>query len=176
MVRTCKGSSLPTQSIIMTSTCQLRVLAGRASSQKPYICLQCRRQVSTAASRATPRLQPTFPPRRSASSTPFSQRIRNKIWGTDTPPGKDNPYGAPGSFEQQMDQRLARNHDEGAPDGNIPPEPAIIEQPQEMSDSEGSNVTTWEGMRVVGQPNYGLKNWDTEHSFQGLDFTIIELA
>lgn len=76
---------------------------------------------------------------------------------------------------------MVRKDEEDLPDGEIPREPAINEQPQEESDPEaegpeGSNVTKWDGMRVVGHARYGLKNWDEEHPFEGLDFTKNKLV
>ena len=159
----------------MTLTTRMKAIAARASPRSPYICLQCQRQASTVVRRATPRLQTSLPPRRSASTVPFSERIRRKIWGTDAPPGQDNPYGAPGSFEQQRNERLGRQNEQDPPDEDNTRQPAIVEQPQEALDSEGNDATTWEGMRVIGGADYGLETWDSEHQFEGLDLTVVEL-
>ncbi len=104
------------------------------------------------------------------------ERIRSKIWGTDAPPGQEDPYGAPGTFEQQRNQRLAKSNEGGPPDRETPRAPAIAEQPQEESELEESSSTMLEGMRVVGHADYGLKGWDRRHQFEGLDFTIMELV
>lgn len=104
------------------------------------------------------------------------ERIRSKIWGKNAPPGQEDPYGAPGTFEQQRNRRLAAKAAEGPPDGKIPRDPAIVEQHQEESDLEESDSTMGEGMRVVGHADYGLKGWDRRHLFEGLGCNMIEPA
>lgn len=159
----------------MTYTSRLGSVAGRAlPGLPPYICLQCRHQATIAARRATPRLQTSSPLRRNASSTPFAQRLRNKIWGTDTPPGQENPYGEPGSFERQRTERLAQR-DERPADEEAPEKLAAVEQYQESEFLEGNEMSTWEGMRVIGGPKWGHREWDEMNPFQGLDHTSIEL-
>lgn len=100
--------------------------------------------------------------------------MRRKIWGTDTPPGLPNPYGAPGAFEKLRNERSGKKDEEGPTDEENPGEAAMTEQPEAESDVESDDANNFEGYRVVGQVNYGLKEWDEEHQFEGLEVTIME--
>lgn len=149
----------------MTYAPRIKAMGVRVSSYLPYVCLQCQRRGVTAARQATPPLQIPIQPRRSASSVPFTERLRQKIWGTTAPPGPENPYGAPGTFEQHRKKNLEKRAAEAGPqEERIANKPAVID---EDTDSEVGEATTWEGMRVVGQKDYGLKEWDEEHPYQG---------
>lgn len=158
----------------MASALPVKAMGARASSYLPYVCLQCQRRAVTAARQANPPLRTPVQSRRSASSVPFTERLRQKIWGTTAPPGPENPYGAPGTFEQHRKKNLEKRAAEAGPqEERIANKPTVID---EDIGSEVGGATTWEGMRVVGQKDYGLKEWNEEHPYQGWVFTITQLS
>ena len=157
-------------------------IAGRASlqgisSRSSYVCLQCRRYASDTALKTnqSPRI-PSIT-RRHASTSSFSERIRKKIWGTDEPPGQENPYGSPGVFEQKRKEKGIQDPEEKSlgTETMQPPQPADNSLNQETPfTGKVSEVTTWEGMPVVGNRKWGLGGWEAQHyPFEGFDFKII---
>lgn len=66
--------------------------------------------------------------RHASSSLPFTERLRRKIWGTDNPPGLQDPYGGPGYFERRRQQ--AREEREASAPAASPPQPAIMQSEQ----------------------------------------------
>lgn len=166
-------SQLP--SIIMASTTRLGVLVGRASSCPYYVCLQCRLNASAASRKSS--LSFLSPPsaRRHASNSPFSERLRKKIWGSETPPGAEDPYAVPGTPEQRRREKEdAREQEKGLAKTGSPAVPAVPAENGESQkskleeeDGEDNDAITWEGMTTVGGRDYGMDRWDEEHPFQG---------
>ncbi|KAI9793208.1 MAG: hypothetical protein M1816_000629 [Peltula sp. TS41687] len=72
-------------------------------------------------------------------SEPFTQRLRKKIWGTDTPPGQDDPYVRLTPEEKARQEERRRQE----------PEKKVAAQP-EVSDDEYQPATTWDGLETVG--------------------------
>lgn len=96
--------------------------------------------------------------------------MRKKIWGTDLPPGQENPYGDPGVIEQRRLQKEAQDKERGIEKAEpVATEvaPAAEKEVTEPADVEESDATTWEGMPTVGGPDWGIENWDDEHPFEG---------
>ena len=68
-------------------------------SQVPYVCSSCRHQ----AQRQHPSRQQAI--RNASSGLPFTERLRRRMWGTDSPPGLEDPYGGPSYFEKRRQER-----------------------------------------------------------------------
>ena len=43
-----------------------------------------------------------------SGSTPFTERLRRRIWGTDNPPGLKDPYGGEGVIAREWNKRKAK--------------------------------------------------------------------
>ena len=131
-----------------------------------FICAQCRRRASTAIPKAASSAPKPFPPRRYASSSfadNFTDKLRKKIWGTDTPPGQEDPYGPPSLLDQKRRQAEERESDEESE--KAAKVPVTTEEPEE--DPNYVPATTWDGLDTVGGPNWGMDVWDEENPFEG---------
>jgi hypothetical protein len=87
------------------------------------------------------------------SSNPYLEKMRRKIWGTDNPPGQEDPYGSPGTIEQYIrgkseDSEIEKDIQEHKqlPTRPTPPIPTHI---AELGTYEPA--TTWDGLDVVGR-------------------------
>jgi len=169
----------------MPSKSGVGTIAGRAllfaSSRPAYICRRCWRQTLDTAFKPNPSLQASLITRRCASSSSLPDRLRKRIWGTDKPPGAEDPYGPPGAFELKRKERETEDRDEGTVQAETRP-PQTLRQRIEEESQEGledppdaSEATTWEGMPVLGRPDWGKEEWDEEHPFEGSAFTIARL-
>ena len=145
------------------------------TSRFVYVCLQCRQDVSNASIKAKSSLRSFSTPFRYASTSTFSGRVRNRIWGTDTPPGLEDPYGPPSLVEQKRQKKELRDRRENFVESKN------LSQPQSAFDEEDhpedplgdSDATTWEGMPVVGGHGWGMKEWNVDYPFEGFDYTMI---
>jgi protein kinase C substrate 80K-H len=88
-------------------------------NRAPYVCSSCRHQVLRQ------RIWQLQLIRSASSGVPFTERLRRKIWGTDNPPGLEDPYGGPSYFEKRRQQ--AREGREGPEPATAPPEPHVLE-------------------------------------------------
>lgn len=81
----------------------------RNSKKALYVCSNCRYDVSVNQQ------QQQHQTRRHASggSTPFTEKLRRRIWGTDNPPGLKDPYGGEGVIEREWKKRKAQYIAEG---------------------------------------------------------------
>ena len=78
------------------------------TSSSQFICLQCR-QGASFTFRPNPKPPSTSSTAlRHASSVPFSEKLRRRIWGTDNPPGQKDPY------SREEANELARRRQEDA--------------------------------------------------------------
>lgn len=157
------------------------MITGRALPYTPppsaYICLKCRRLASDTATKASTVLPVSSSARHYASSSSLIERVRKRIWGTDNPPGPENPYGPPGAFEQKRLENELRDSEKGtaATDSLSRRQTAGNVREEDLQDlPEESEATTWEGMPVVGGPDWGQEEWDEEHPYEGLDYTTIQ--
>jgi hypothetical protein len=122
-----------------------------SQTPSPYLCSVCKYQASfsTSATRAADK------------KTPFTEKIRQRIWGTDAPPGLEDPYGDGSVFdktkkraqEQKVENRQEKRKEErkaATPD---------------MSTYEPAE--TWDGLEQVGGFENYWKEWDADHRFKG---------
>jgi hypothetical protein len=95
---------------------------------------------------------------RTNGKIPFTEKIRQRIWGTDTPPGLEDPYGDKSVFDKTKE----RAKEEEAEEREVQKKAA---QP-DLSTYEPAS--TWDGLEKVGGfGGWWKENWDPEHQFQG---------
>ncbi len=156
----------------MAPASRIGVIAGRSSlqtaSRSNYTCLQCQLR----AYRATQKTKPPFrlPPTRRHASGINTEKWRKKIWGSETPPGQEDPYGSPSVLEQrrkelQLDVQEKEPHDvERRTEA-----PAVIEDGvEDYVDTEGYKpATTWETLPKIGGDTWAKKKYTSTHPFEG---------
>jgi hypothetical protein len=129
-----------------------------------YLCLACKHRTtpfSTSFLRAAP----------SNEKASFTEKVRQKIWGTHQPPGLEDPYGDGSVFDRtkkrEQRQRIQAREQE--------PEEAPVEVEEtatEVEETETDNTrsfgrseraTNWDGLQWVG----GGTLWQPEDDFKG---------
>ncbi len=93
-----------------------------------------------------------------------TDKLRKKIWGSETPPGQEDPYGK----ESVFDQRRREREQERERGRELEPAPEMeVEEPEDQTDYV--EATTAEGLETVGGPGWGAREWeDTEGNlFEG---------
>lgn len=164
--------------MVSSSNIAIRKIATRASlcssPRSVYVCVRCRRLASNAAPKGNPSFPVSQTKRRSASSSSFTDKLRKRIWGTDAPPGEEDPYGAPGFIEQRRRAKEAKEQEESNPETKTLPPQRTADDPNEdeLEDIPESDATTWEGMPVVGGPDWGMEEWDEQHPFEGFVYIV----
>lgn len=76
----------------------------RSSKHALYVCSNCRYDASLPSHHH-------HQSRRYASgsgNTPFTEKLRRRIWGTDNPPGLEDPYGGEGVIASEWAKRKAQ--------------------------------------------------------------------
>ncbi|KAF6233351.1 hypothetical protein HO173_008475 [Letharia columbiana] len=116
----------------MTSAGRISLAARLALPQSSYVCLHCRLRASTA------------------------------IWGSETPPGQDDPYGK----ESVSDQRRREKEQAREKGRELEPAPEQeVEQPED--EDEYFEADTAEGLEMVGGPGWGTRQWEVANPFKG---------
>ncbi len=119
-----------------------------AKTYTPYLCSSCKRQ---AASFSTTVLRTAEP-----KKIPFSEKIRQKLWGTDKPPGLADPYSSAGESNREIEE------EQQGPDGE-----QAIHAPA-VQDPGYEPAVNWDGLDRVGGFGYWWRdNWDPEHRYNG---------
>ena len=131
----------------------INVLRARATGQtsSPYLCSVCKHQ---AASFSTSRI-------RAARNikVPLTEKIRQRIWGTNSPPGLEDPYGGKGVFEKTRGRAEVEEPEERGRLRAAKPEPDL---------STYEPASTWDGLeKVGGYEGWWEENWDPYHQFDG---------
>jgi hypothetical protein len=136
--------TLPSRSIDLL---RAGVVAQRTS---PYLCSACKHQ----ASFSTTSIQAA----RANGKVPFTEKVRRRIWGTDAPPGLEDPYGDKSVFDKTKEQAKEEEAEEReAQVKATKPDPSTYEP-----------ASTWDGLEQVGGfGNWWKYNWDPDHQFQG---------
>lgn len=134
------------------------------SSRASFVCVACRSRLSSVPQRAALSTSAAYRAQRDGSSSsekiPFSEKIRRRIWGTDSPPGEADPYGNLSTF----DQTKKRGESVIEPEETPEEENAVI-KPEKTSYVP---ATTWDGLEQVEEfGGWWKENWDEEHRFRG---------
>ena len=120
-----------------------------AQTSSPYICLACTHQTTNFSTSGL---------RAANGKVPFTERVRKRIWGTDAPPGLEDPYGDKSIF----DKTKQRAKEEEAEEREARKEAAR----PDLSSYEPAS--TWDGLEKVGGFGHWWKNnWDPDNHFQG---------
>ena len=144
----------------MTSTGRFGSVARHTLPQSRYVCLQCRLRTSAATRTTNSSTSLTYAPRRHASWI-STDKLRKKIWGTETPPGQEDPYGRESEFDRMRREREQEN--EEAKGLASAPE----EKPESAPEDEYVPATTAKGLQRVGGHGWGKAEWEAENPFQG---------
>ncbi|CRG89792.1 hypothetical protein PISL3812_06831 [Talaromyces islandicus] len=72
-----------------------------------YVCSSCRHNVLPAACSLSTHHQAAR--RHASGQSPFTERLRQRIWGTDKPPGMEDPYGGEGVISKAWKKRKAES-------------------------------------------------------------------
>jgi hypothetical protein len=96
----------------------------------PYLCSACRLQTAKFSTSQVPYARGSY-----------TERIRQKIWGTSEPPGLEDPYGGPSNIEKKKAAKKASKASRlsRARESRPPPKPY-------------KRATTWDGLEELGQP------------------------
>lgn len=145
----------------MTSAGRISLAARLALPQSGYVCLHCRIRASTAVRTTNSSITLPYASSRHASWLD-TEKLRKKIWGSETPPGQDDPYGKESVFDQRRrDKEQAREKGrelEPAPEQEV-------EQPED--EDEYFEADTAEGLEMVGGPGWGTRQWEVANPFKG---------
>lgn len=146
----------------------LRPISNAARNRSSYICLQCRRRTQLNLLSST---TPSIPlvSRRNASTsrdkTPYTEKLRRKIWGTENPPGQADPYGNASIFDRTKQQAEEQEPELEAVDTN-----ALAT----TLDVDYVPATTWDGLdHIGGAAGWWEAAWDEENQFHGYALEVL---
>jgi copper chaperone CopZ len=131
------------------------LLRARATAQtpSPYLCSACKHQAtsfSTSSIRAA----------RKNGKVPFTEKIRQRIWGTDRPPGQEDPYGDKSVFDKTKERAKIEEAEER--------EEQLVASKPKPDLSTYEPASTWDGLEKVGGfGSWWKENWDPDHQFKG---------
>lgn len=111
----------------------------------PYLCLACKSRISSFSTTALSR-----------KNVSFTEKLRQKIWGTENPPGLADPYGNRSRFVKT--KHVAKKQENQEPEERIEQR----SQPVVPNLSTYEPATTSEGLAVVG-----FETRDPGPQFQG---------
>jgi hypothetical protein len=130
----------------------------KARIPSTYQCLACKH-------RSTPLSTSSLRPAPSDEKAPFTEKIRQKLWGTDQPPGLDDPYGDGSFFDKtKKGPRQQKVEVRGQEPVQAPVE--VEETTEGYKDNfpdDTRRATTWDGLNWVG----GGPIWQPEEEFEG---------
>ncbi len=133
----------------------------RTVSRSAFVCRSCRTRLSSTGQRAaiSTSTRGARNGDNSSEKVPFTEKVRRRIWGTESPPGQADPYGDVSLFDQTK-----KNAGK-----NIEPDEAPEEVAGVVPDDSGYvPATTWDGLEQVGGfGGWWKDNWDEEHAFRG---------
>ena len=145
----------------MTSAGRFGSAARHTIPQSRYVCLQCRLQTSAAARTTNLSIPLTYAPRRLASWV-STDKLRKRIWGTETPPGQEDPYVRESEFDRAKREKREQENEEARRLESVPEK-----KPELAPEVEYVPATTAEGLKRVGGPGWGKAEWEAENPFQG---------
>ncbi|KAL3478235.1 ribosomal subunit 39S-domain-containing protein [Aspergillus californicus] len=114
-------------------------------SRTLYVCSVCRQEA-----RPRPLVTRQFLRNASDSSTPITERVRRKLWGTDNPPGLKDPYGGEGVFEKKFKKNQAARQEEAVEVNQVTETENVAAEEPVSADSTYVPATTWEGIQRIG--------------------------
>ena len=143
---------------------QSRCLNLLPSTTRRSLCPACYRAALRSAHPNPSRPLTTTASQRAAESTPFTEKLRRKIWGTDTPPGLADPYSKESLLDRTNKPEQTRSEETKTADLLAKSSEASVVKP----DPNYKPATTWEGLEEVGDyEEYWEQEWLREHPFNG---------
>ncbi|KAI9833173.1 MAG: hypothetical protein M1819_003796 [Sarea resinae] len=142
----------------------------RLTSRSPAICPTCSRWRQPSQQRAAFSTSYAGLARQGSGSTPFTERIRRKIWGTDAPPGQEDPYGQAGLIESRWrkGQEASEDEVEVGQDVESTARPTAPTYDGAAKMGQYQQAMTWDDLdQVGGYGGWWKDNWDPEHQFHG---------
>lgn len=131
-----------------------------SGSRTLYVCSSCRQEA-----RPRPVLARQFLRNTSSGSTPLTEKVRRKLWGTENPPGLKDPYGGPGALEKKL--RGNQNvQEEGAAEVESA-EPAEVAETAGREDPDYTPATSWDGIEKIGH----LGGWQNYPASQADEYS-----
>ncbi|KAJ9302248.1 hypothetical protein DTO271G3_1114 [Paecilomyces variotii] len=138
-------------------------------SKSLYVCSTCRQEFRPQVFSAS--VAHRFRRHASSNDTPFTEKVRRKIWGTDNPPGLKDPYGGEGVIERAMRKRRQGAEEEVVAAEQQQPDLRELEQiEQEIAPPDDYRpASTWDSLERVGHlgrwSDYPPTEADEYHSF-----------
>lgn len=133
----------------------------RNVSASGFVCLQCRLHSSITARK---QFQLSLPIVHSRQYATFTDRVRKKIWGSENPPGQEDPYGGQSILDQRKTQAELEDDGKG-------PRSQVASTAEELRDENTVSgyvaKTTWDGLERVGYEGWGNEEWNKEYPFEG---------
>lgn len=142
----------------------------RSSSKSFYVCLACRSQLHSTTQRASFSSTAYRAKRDPSNNVPFTEKIRRRIWGTDSPPGAADPYGDLSKFDRtKKGEQGVIELEEGVKKRTKKNKPAI-----KRDRSDYVPATSWEGLELVGvSGGRGKRTLDEEYQFRGYALRLV---
>ncbi|PVH87268.1 hypothetical protein DL98DRAFT_510132 [Cadophora sp. DSE1049] len=130
------------------------LLRTRVTVQAPstYLCSACKHHASpfsTSALRAA-----------NNGKVPLTEKLRRKIWGTDNPPGLEDPYGDKSVFDQTKKKERRREKEER--DATRLEAQSAAEIENYTGSTRYEPASTWDGLERVG---WTEDRWDPENLY-----------
>lgn len=113
-----------------------------------YLCPSCGAHTNSFSTSQVP----------TARTTTYTDRIRQRIWGTDNPPGLADPYGDSSVIDKSL-QKWRKTEDVGEKEKEVS---AITSTKSSESTTAYVPAETWDGLEQVG----GEEFWEPEHPFR----------
>ena len=147
----------------MTSAGRISLAARRTLPQSGFVCLQCRLRTSSTVRITNPSVTLPYASHRHQSFFD-TEKLRRKIWGSDTPPGQEDPYGE----ESVLDRRRREREQERERSEELQRLPKT-ESGDGKDQAEYVPATTIEGLETVGAPGWDTKQWVEKNPFHGFN-------
>lgn len=127
-------------------------------TSRSYICSSCKLQSLRETRRSL--TSPTYVRYASGGTTPFTEKIRRKIWGTDKPPGLADPYGGESRLEKRLRERREALSEEVEEEAYTAEEGDVVNTtlPEGYKPAE-----TWDGLEHVGSSGHWSEKLPTEN-------------
>ena len=149
----------------MTSAGRLSFAAHFKLPPSGYVCLNCQLRASTAVRTINPSITLPYASRRHASWID-TEKLRKKIWGTETPPGQEDPYGKESVFDQkrrEREQEREKSNKRELKPGHKPE----VEKLEDQND-DSVKATTTEGLKTAGGADWETEAWEENNDpFKG---------
>ncbi|KAH6719135.1 ribosomal subunit 39S-domain-containing protein [Leptodontidium sp. MPI-SDFR-AT-0119] len=127
------------------------LLRTRATVQAPsstYLCTACKHRASPFSTSSA----------RDAKAS-LTEKLRRKIWGTDSPPGLEDPYGGKSVFDQTKKREWEEQIEEQKAARKLQSQEAKVNS---LSKPKYTPATTWDGLETLG---YVEDRWAADHLY-----------